>query len=392
LERLEEARPATNVVTLVGHGNLRLLSIGMENRAPIEAELSEMRKLLSEALEDGAYGLSTGLIYAPCIYAETEELTELCKIVQKNDGVFVVHMRNEGDYLLESIAEVMQISNLSGVRLHISHFKASGEANWGKSREALTLLDKFREKGIDVSFDQYPYPAGSTFLSSLLPEWIFEGGIEKMLSRLKSVPERKRLIEELTSLERTPDWEKLLITSVKHSGNKHLEGMSVKEISKKLMKEPAEAVLDLIYEEDNAVTMVLFTQSEEDVRQIMAHPLQTVCTDGIVLGKPHPRAYGSFPRVLGKYVNEGVIHIEEAIRKMTSWPATRFRLSKRGVLRTGFKADITVFDPATIRDTATFKHPINYPVGIEYVVVNGKLTVNKGEYTGTRNGKVLRQT
>jgi N-acyl-D-amino-acid deacylase len=366
--------------------------MGMENRTPTDLELSNMKQLLSEALREGAFGLSTGLIYAPCVYAETNELIELCKTVEKNDGLFVVHIRNEGDHLLESLKEIMQVGKKTGVRVHISHFKSSGEKNWGKSTEALKLLENNREKGIDVSFDQYPYTAGSTFLSSLLPDWAHEGGTDLMMGRLTNLNTRGKIIEELTSLERTPQWDKLLITSVKTNENKKLQGKNLKQISNMLKKDPAEAIIDIILTEENAATMALFTQSEEDIRRIMSHPLQSVCTDGIVLGKPHPRAYGSFPRVIGKYVKEGVIRIEEAIRKMTSWPATRFRIDKRGVLRPGFKADITVFNPKKIKDTATYDDPIQYPDGIEYVVVNGKLSMIKGETTGLRYGKVLHRT
>ncbi len=286
----------------------------------------------------------------------------------------------------------MQVGKKTGVRVHISHFKSSGEKNWGKSTEALKLLENNREKGIDVSFDQYPYTAGSTFLSSLLPDWAHEGGTDLMMERLTNLNTRGKIIDELTSLERTPQWDKLLITSVKTNENKKLQGKNLKQISNMLKKDPAEAIIDIILTEENAATMALFTQSDEDVRRIMSHPLQTVCTDGIVLGKPHPRAYGSFPRVIGKYVKEGVIRIEEAIRKMTSWPATRFRIAKRGVLRPGFKADITVFNPRKIKDTATYDDPIQYPDGIEYVVVNGKISMIKGETTGHRYGKVLHRT
>jgi N-acyl-D-amino-acid deacylase len=393
LNRIERASPATNVVALVGHGNLRLLTMGMENRKPTLSELGDMKELLTQSLSEGGHGLSTGLIYPPCEYAATEEIIDLCKVVAMHDGIFVVHMRNEGDRLLESINEVMRIGNGAKIRVHISHFKASGEENWGKSQEALNLLDFNREKGIDASFDQYPYTAGSTFLSSLLPTWAHEGGTTNMLSRLKDKDIRSKIKKEIKSEgtgERCPPWNKILITSVKTGKNEELEGKTMEEISNLWNKDPIEVLLDLILVEDNAVTMVTFTQSEKDVRRIMKHQLQTVCTDGIVLGKPHPRAYGSFPRVLGRYVREGVQRLEETIRKMTSWPAGRFRLNDMGILRPGFRADITVFDHQKIKDMATYENPKSYPKGIKYVIVNGKMAMEKGKNTGRRSGRVIR--
>jgi len=393
LDRLEAAGPSTNVASLVGHGNIRLMAMGMEDRSPRRSEMAEMRRLLDEAMQQGALGMSTGLIYPPCVYAETKELTELCKVVAAHRGVFVAHMRNEGDQLLESIDEVLKVGWRTGVPVHISHFKASGEGNWGRSTEALEKLEQGRGEEIDVTFDQYPYTAGSTFLSSLLPHWAHEGGTEKMLGRLMDPEIRARIADRMTDGDqggRSPSWDKILVTSVKTGENKGLEGMSVEDIAEVRGREPAEAVLDLILEEENAATMVSFTMSEDDIRNIMRHPLQMVCTDGIVLGRPHPRAYGSFPRVLGRYVREGMLRLEEAVRKMTSLPAQRFGLLDRGVLRPGFKADITVFDPDKVIDTATYEDPIRYPEGIEYVVVNGVMTVEGGEHTGQRAGEVIR--
>lgn len=392
LDAIESAMPSINVVALIGHGNLRLVTMGMENRDPTATELAEMKEVLSQSMREGASGLSTGLIYPPCVYADTEELTELCRVVSTHGGVFVVHMRNEGDRLLESIEEVESIGMESGVPVHISHFKASGERNWGKVVEALNALEEAREEGVDMTVDQYPYVAGSTFLSSLLPTWMHEGGVEKMLERLRDSDVREKVAEEMRGSGRGSDWGwgNVLVTSVKTDGNRGFEGKTLEEIARARGRTPLEALFDLILEEDNAVTMVSFSMSEDDVRTIMRSHLQMVCTDGIVLGKPHPRAYGSFPRVVGRYVREGVLGLEQAVRKTTSMPAQRFNLHERGILRPGMCADIAIFDPKTIVDTATYDDPIQFPEGIEYVIVNGEITVEGGEHAGVQAGKILR--
>jgi N-acyl-D-amino-acid deacylase len=394
LEKLENARPAVNVASLVGHGNIRLLAMGMDNRQPTPSELEEMKRLLETSLQEGAIGLSTGLIYSPCVYAESAEITELCKVAVSHKSVFVVHMRNEGDRLLESINEVVTIGRESGVSVHISHFKSNGRANWGKAPQALAMVEESRRKGVEVTFDQYPYTAGSTFLGSLLPSWAHEGGIDKLLIRLKDKETRKRLASYLNKEgdEGSPnEWDRILLTNIQSSRNKLWEGKYIAQIAGILGKTPTDTVLDLVLEEENAATMATFTMHEDDVRTIMKSPLGMVCSDGILLGKPHPRAYGSFPRVVGHYVREGVLHLEDAIRKMTSYPAQTYKLTRRGILRPGMAADLTIFDPDMIEDTATFENPIQYPKGVKHVIVNGIVSVENGVYTGQRAGRVLRR-
>ena len=393
LARLEAARPSVNVASLVGHGNLRLVTIGMEDRKPTSAELEKMKRLLDDSLNEGGIGFSTGLIYPPCVYADTTELTELCKVTAAHHSIFVVHMRNEGEKLLDSIDEVVSVGQDSGVSVHISHFKANGRANWGSAPQAIARVEEARRNDVDVTFDQYPYTAGSTFLGSLLPPWAHEGGLDDLLTRLRDEKIRSKLTSYLNHEgdEGSPnEWVRILITNVRTSRNKCFEGKYVSEIAKELGKEPAEVILDLVLEEENSATMATFTMDEGDVRSIMRCSLGMVCTDGIVLGKPHPRAYGSFPRVVGRYVREGVLRLEEAIRKMTSYTAQTHGLMNRGVIRPGLAADITIFDPEKIEDTATFEDPIQYPRGIEYVIVNGKISVNKGTFLGRRSGTVLR--
>ena len=393
LDALGEARPSVNVASLVGHGNLRVCAMGMENRAPTSDELDEMKRLLELSLREGAVGLSTGLIYAPCIYSETTELVELCKVAAGRGGSFVVHMRNEGDQLLESIDEVVRIGRESGVHVHISHFKAMGAGNVGLSRLSLAKLEQARTSGVQVTFDQYPYTAGSTFLSSLLPAWVHEGGADKLLQRLRNPETRERVRAEASDLgTRTRGWDSLLVTSVETAGNKKYEGMTVKEIAAARGQSEPDALIEVVLEEENAATMVSFSMAEEDVRRIMAHPYGMVCTDGILLGKPHPRAYGAFPRILGRYVKQGVLRLEEAVRKMTSYPAQSFGFQNKGVVRPGFDADLTVFDPKTVIDVATYEDSMRHPEGVKHVFVNGVHTVRDGVHTGARAGRVLRRS
>jgi len=383
LDRLDAAKPSVNVASLVGHGNIRLLAIGMENRKPRPTELDEMRRLLAKSMDEGALGMSTGLIYPPCVYADTQELTELCRVAAAKGGIFVVHMRNEGDRLFPSMDEVISVGRESEVPVHISHFKANGRLNWGKAPMALTRVEEARASGVDVTFDQYPYTAGSTFLGSLLPTWVHEGGVEKLVERLRDPGLRKRIASHLgrEGDEGSPnEWDRILLTYVKTAANKRYEGMRISEIATVTGKSPSDVVMDLVLEEENAATQATFSMSEEDVRTIMRSPLGMVCTDGIVLGRPHPRAYGSFPRVVGRYVREGVLRLEEAVRKMTGYPAQRLGLIDRGLLRPGMAADITIFED-----------PIRHPVGIEYVVVNGMITVKNGKHTGARTGRTLRK-
>lgn len=394
LETVEKAKPGVNVASLVGHGNLRLIAMGMDDRAPTHSELEEMKKLLADSLREGAIGLSTGLIYAPCVYAETGELVELCKIVAEFGGVFVVHMRDEGDRLLESIEEVLHIGKMSGVHVHISHFKAGGEANWGKSKEALALLEDAHRGGIQVSYDQYPYTAGSTFLSSLLPSWVHEGGVEKLLERLREDTPRERIRSEYSLMVeggRVAGWDRVMVTYVGSDRNKEYEGLYLSEIAEKQNKEPIDALLDIVLDEENMASMANFTMSPEDIELIMCHHLGMTCTDGLLLGKPHPRAYGAFPRVLGRYVRQNnTLRLEEAVRRMTSYPSRVFNLGKRGLLSEGYVADIVVFDPEKVIDTSTFSDPRRYPEGIHHMVVKGEISVKDGDFTGVGNGAVIK--
>ncbi|NIN52821.1 MAG: amidohydrolase family protein [Nitrososphaeria archaeon] len=331
------------------------------------------------------------------MYADKKELIELCRVAARYKGSYVTHIRGEGDTLLESIHEALEIGEASGIPIHISHLKSRGRANWGKSKEALDMIDGARSRTMDVTADQYPYKAGSSTLTSLLPPWVLEGGNEKLLERLRKPELRQRIKRELeTGLPgweggmRDIGWGNVRVSYCRK--NKDLEGKSLEEIAQMRGVDTAEALFDLLIEEDAVASMVIFHMSEEDVRTIMRHPAVNVCTDGLILGKPHPRLYGSFARVLGRYVREErVLTLEEAVRKMTSLPAQRLGLADRGLIAEGMYADITIFDPQSVIDRATFEVPQQYPEGIRYVIVNGVVTVDNGEHIKALAGRVLRK-
>lgn len=406
LNQLEKQGIALNIASLVGHGTVRIAVMGFDNRPPIEGELDDMKTLVSQSMEDGVFGMSSGLIYPPGCYSDARELTELCRVVGKYGGTYTTHIRNEGDALIESVREAIEIGKLSGVPVEISHHKATGRANWGSVKETLKMIDEAREKGFDVTCDQYPYAASCTFLSAVVPTWAHEGGTEKLIARLKDPKIRRRLAREIEegipgweNPARDSGWDKIMIVSVSSEKNKDLEGKTIAEISESREENPADVTFDLLIEEEAAAMVVLFEMCEEDVHTVMKHPVTMVGSDGLavtpsgILGevRQHPRSYGTFPRVLGKYVREKtVLTLEEAIRKMTSFPAQKLGLRDRGLIKEGMWADITIFDPSEIVDKGTYTDPNQFPKGIKYVIVNGKLVIEKGEHTGFLAGKVLR--
>ncbi len=399
LQALEANGVGLNESYLVPHGNIRMEAMGLDNRRPSPQELARMRDITRREMEVGAFGLSTGLIYMPCAYAETAELIELCKVVAEFDGVFVVHQRSEADTILASMEEVIEIGRRSGVKVHFSHFKVCGRKNWPLIDQVVALLESASAEGIRTSFDQYPYVAGSTMLGVILPPWVHDGGTDKLLQRLQSPELRQRMIDDI---ERgIPGWDnfvdfagfdQIFVTSVKTAANQELVGKSLQQIAEIRCTNPYDAAFDLLLAEENAVGMVDFYGTEEHVVRFLARPEQNVCTDGLLGGKPHPRVFGSFPRVLGKYVREEkALTLEEAVRKMTSKPAEVFGFERRGLLAPGNFADIVVFDPGTILDKGTFVDPIQFPEGIEQVLINGQLVLDSGQIGQVRAGKVLRK-
>lgn len=399
LDLMKERGVSLNEGYLVPHGNIRMEAMGLDNRKPTQAELAKMRAIARRELEAGALGLSTGLIYMPCAYADTDELIALCEVVAEYDGVFVVHQRSEADDIIASMEEVIEIGLRSGVRVHFSHFKVCGRKNGQFIEPMLHLLDKAKEAGLRISFDQYPYAAGSTMLGVILPPWAHDGGTDKLLQRLRDPELRKKMIYDIE--HGLPGWdnfvdfaglEKIFVTSVKSQRNTDLIGKSLLEIGQLRGKDPYEAAFDLLYQEDNAVGMVDFYGTEEDIIRFLTREEQNVCTDGLLGGKPHPRVFGSFPRVLRKYVREGgILTLEQAIQKMTSKPAKVFGLQERGILKTGNYADMVIFNPATVADKGTFVNPAQFPIGIEHVLINGSIVLQAGAYKGKLTGKVFRK-
>ncbi len=408
LKRVEEVGVAANIAHHVGHSTIRTAVLGFDARPPTEAELEDMRNMTREAMEAGAYGLSTGLIYPTGMYATMDEIVELAKVAAQYGGVYDSHIRGEGATLLKAVAEAIEIGESAGLPVHISHHKAAGKSVWGQSVETLRMMEEARRRGVDVTFDQYPYRAGSTSLVTLLPPWAHDGGIEKLLERLRNPEDRERMRKEIeTGLPGWENfagalgWENIMVSFVRSEENKRVEGKTMVEI-KGMRGDPDEftALYKLLLEEEGTAGMVIFAMQEEDVRRIMKHPLGMVGTDAssvaskgpFAMGKPHPRHFGTYPRILGRYVrNYGVLRLEEAVRKMTSFPAQRFGILDRGILRPGMWADITIFDPETVIDRATYQNPHQLPDGIPYVIVNGVVAIDNGRCTGALAGKVLRK-
>jgi N-acyl-D-amino-acid deacylase len=400
LTKLQEAGPATNLAYLAPHGNVRMEAMGLDNRRAGAKELKDMVGVLERELAAGAFGLSTGLIYMPCAYAATEELVDLCRAVAARDGIFVVHQRSEADDILSSTQELLDITRRSGVKLHISHMKVCGRKNWDKLEPMIELLEGAQAEGLRISFDQYPYVAGSTMLGVILPPWVHDGGTDKVIERLASPQLRARMIEDIE--KGIPGWDnfidfagldQIFVTSAKTAGNQDAIGKSLVELGRMRGRDPYNATFDLLQEEENAVGMVDFYGVEEHVIRLLKHPMQNVCSDGLMgPGKPHPRVYGAFPRVLGKYARETkALSLAEAVRKMTGKPAHVLGLEDRGLVRAGFMADLTVFDPASVIDRGTYVEPIQFPEGIVHVMVNGRWAVLNGKETGARSGRALRK-
>jgi len=403
--RLDSKKTAVNVASLVGHGNVRAMVMRYDVRPPTKNELDEMRGVLARALEEGAFGLSSGLIYPPGCYANTAELIELCKIVAKYDRLYSSHIRGEEERLIDSVKEAIEIGEKAGVPVEISHHKAAGKASWGRVKRTLTMIETARERGIEITCDVYPYLAGSFGLDAMLPPHAYEGGVEKLVERLKDEEIRQRLrremmegIEGWSSPLNAGGWDATMIAYCE--GHPEFEGKMILEITQLQDIDPFEFVFNLLIEEKASVAVVRFLMREEDMRTVLKHRVSMIGSDssarasyGVLgKGKPHPRSYGTFPRVLGTYVrDEGVLTLEKAIRKMTSLPAQKLKLRDRGLVREGMWADITIFDPKMIKDIATYSEPHQYPKGIKFVLVNGKVVIDNGEQSGELPGRALRR-
>ena len=376
LNQVKKANPAVRIESLVGHGTIRMCVMGNDNRKPNKSELKKMKELTVKSMEEGARGMSFGLVYPPGSYAQTKELIELAKVVTEFDGIVMAHMQNEGDYLLDSIEEMGEVARRSKVRLHISHLTANGPKNWGKIKEALKKLTELRKEGLDIGFDHYPYTAGCTSLKRVVPDWAYAGGEKGFQFKINSKDEYHKILSEVKHHieEGRGGAEKIMISSVPSSENYWMVGKTLSYIAEKMNLLPEEATLKILQMEGPSVVAIYFCLHENDVTEAMTSPWQTICTDGIIGSHPHPRTYGSFPRVLGKYVRElKIMRLEEAIRKMTMEPARRLRLWDRGLIREGMSADLILFDPNRIRDQNSYIKPKIFPIGIRAVWVKGKL-------------------
>ncbi|MGD8535748.1 MAG: D-aminoacylase [Candidatus Aminicenantes bacterium] len=398
--KLEENGIALNYSSFVGQGTIRGVAMGFNDRPPSENELERMKIMVAENIEGGALGLSTGLEYAPGSYAKNDEIEELCRVTARYGGVYATHMRSEGDQLLESLDESIEIAKKTGVSLQISHFKVAYPRNWHKVDDALARIEKAKTNGVAIFCDRYPYIAGSTGLSYYFPLWARQGTTEEFLARLKDPKLESRIRSYLSEQEKKlGSWDKVVISAVVSEENKKFEGKSVLDGAKETGKTPHAFMRDLLIEEKNRVGMVTFMMNEENLKKILSHPLVGVGTDGSAIapygllhqGKPHPRLYGTFPRVLGKYIREEkILPLPEMLKKITSLPAQKFGFTRRGVLKQEYCADVVIFDRDKVIDKATWTDPHQYPVGIEYVIVNGKVVIEKGEHSGSLPGKVLR--
>jgi N-acyl-D-amino-acid deacylase len=401
LRRLEEEKIAFNYSTFVGHGDIRGLVVGYNDRPAKPDEMDRMRDILAQNLKQGALGLSTGLEYVPGSFAGPEEITTLCGEVARHGGIYASHMRSEGDFLLESLEETYEVGRKTGVRIQISHYKVAYAPNWPKIDAAVRSLERAASEGLDVFCDRYPYTAGSTGLNYNFPLWARQGTSEEFLARLKDSTLESRLREDLKKREKKlGTWENVVITEVFTEANKQFEGMSIAAAEKAAGKDTFTFIRDILIEEDNRVGMVIFMMNEDNLKRILAHPLVGIGCDGsarapyglLGKGKPHPRVYGSFPRVLGKYVREEkILPLKDMIRKMTSLPAEKYGFDRRGALLEGHYADLVVFDADSVMDKATWADPHQYPRGIPHVIINGIAVILDGEHTGALPGKVLRR-
>jgi N-acyl-D-amino-acid deacylase len=407
LQFLEKKGVSTNVASFVGATTVRIHEIGFADRAPTPEELARMRALVRAAMEEGALGVGSSLIYAPAFYAKTDELIGLSEEAARYGGMYISHIRSEGNALLEAVDELIRIAREAKIPAEIYHLKAAGEENWPKLDEVIRRIEAARAEGLQITADMYTYPAGATGLDAAMPPWVQEGGLREWIRRLKDPAIRARVRREMTT--RTNAWESLylaagspdrvLLVAFKQDQLKPLTGKTLAEVAKMRGKTPEETAMDLVIEDDSRVGTVYFVISEDNIRKQLKLPwvsfdsdAESLAPEGVFLKtNPHPRAYGNFARLLGRYVrDEKIISLEEAIRRLTSLPATNLKLDRRGLLKAGHYADVVVFDPNTIQDHATFDMPHQYSTGVRHVFVNGVQVLKDGEHTGKTPGRFVR--
>ncbi|MCE5312278.1 MAG: D-aminoacylase [Nitrospiraceae bacterium] len=393
---------ALNFSTLCGHGNIRASVMGYSEGRPDPEQMAAMKKLALESVADGAIGMSSGLIYPPGIFSDTDEIAELCRVFSASGGIYTSHMRSEGDMLLESMQEMMDAAMASGIRMHVSHIKTYGKNNWHKVDAAIDMLNKGLASGMKITCDRYPYTAAGTDLDAILPKWVHEGGVAEELRRLGSVDLRPKIEAELRRTAEAAGgdyWQGVVVSTVADRNIAWMEGKSISDISLQLGKRPEQALVDIVLMDQARTAAIFFVMCEENLKKFLSLPFAMIGSDSSArsfsgptrTGTPHPRAFGSFPRFLGKYVrDEKLLSLEEAVRRITSLPAETFGLHNRGLLKQGCHADIVVFDPGAIADTASYTDPFAMPVGISHVFVNGIPALEEGAFTGKLAGRILK--
>lgn len=399
LDAIDKENIATNLAVLVGHGTVRYNVLGMSDASPTNSELKEMANLVTEALENGAIGFSTGLVYPPQVNATTKEVATLAERLGPYGRPFVAHIRSEGRWIWEAFDEFVDIGVEKEIPLHISHFKVSGKTVLGTAGKILTLFETARDRGVDLTADKYPYAAGNTMLTAALPPWVHADGAKQLEEYLRSDEARDRMhrdIEEwrIDGWENNAGktgWENIVVTNIESKGLKEVEGETVADIAAEWDSRPIDVVCDILVEDGTSVSMVTHSQSETDVREMLANERVAIGTDGLFGGNPHPRTYGTYPRILGHYVrDEHLFTLEEAIRKMTSLPARAMGLNSKGIIRPRMDADLVVFRPEVVSARATYDSPQQYPIGMPYVIVNGKFVIRNGDTTSSLPGQAIR--
>jgi N-acyl-D-amino-acid deacylase len=407
LSELERRGVSQNVASYIGATTIREHVIGLEDRKPTPQQLDQMRALVRKEMEAGALGIGSSLIYAPAFYASTEELIELCKVAAEYRGKYISHIRSEGNRLIEAVEELIRIAREAKIPAEIYHLKAAGQANWGKMDKVIAMVEQARKEGLKITADMYTYPAGATGLDAAMPPWVLDGGYDAAYKRLKDPATRKKIATAITTP--TKDWENLYLAAgspdrvvlieFKSDALKPLTGKTLAEAAKQRGEEPVETIMNLVLEDRSRVGTVYFMMSEDNLKKQIKLPWVSFGSDaGSMAPEPpftksatHPRAYGNFARLLGKYVREEkVIPLEEAVRKLSGLPATNLELDRRGFIREGMFADLAIFDPKTIADRATFEKPHQYSVGMRHVFVNGVHVLKDGEHTGAKPGRRLK--
>lgn len=407
LQFLEDKGVSTNIASFIGATTLRINAVGYNDSKPNESELALMKNLVHQGMKEGAMGIGSSLIYAPAFYSSTEELIALCKVAAEYDGLYISHMRSEGNKLLESVDELLTIADQSGIRAEIYHLKQSGKKNWYKLDQVIQKIDSARTKGLEITTDMYTYIAGATGLDASMPPWVQEGGLDQWIARLKDPAIRKKVIKEMKA--DTDQWEnlmraaessdKLILVGFKNDSLKYLTGKTLTEVAKMRGKSPEETAIDLVLQDGSRVGTVYFLMTEENIKKQIKLPYMSFGSDAGTMSpegvfsksSTHPRAFGNFARLLGKYVREeNVISLEEAIYKLTGLPASNLKIQKRGQLKNGYFADVVVFDPNEISDHATFENPMQYATGVEHVWVNGTHVLENGNHTGAYGGRFVK--